>query len=88
MDSVIRSYQREDHVELDEVLAKAKELAACYQVLSIEHNMISVDVRDPKTGWWITKSVPGYQIVVDTTGKATGKFPQVRDILALCGKHG
>ncbi len=83
MDSVIRTYQKEDPVKLDEVLALAKELARRHEVLSIEHNVISVDVYDPESGWWTTKSVPGYQIVVDTTGRITGRIPQVTDILAI-----
>lgn len=82
MDSVIRTYQIADPVRLDTVLGKAKELAGRHEVLSVEHTGISMDVHEPN-GWWTTKTVAGWQIVVDTTGKVTGKVPEPRDILAV-----
>ena len=84
---MIKTYQKKDPVELEEVLEEARRLAKTGEVLSIEHNMISTDVRDPVSGWGLTKSVSGYQIVIDTTGEVTGKLPTPRDILALCPKH-
>ena len=84
---MILTYQKKDPVELDEVLKKARDLAERYEVLSIEHNKISVDEYDPASGWSSTASVAGYQIVVDTTGEVTGKLPTPRDILALCPEH-
>ena len=86
MDSVIQTYQKADPVELDEVLAKAKELARRHEVLSVEHNEFPMEVRQPN-GWWTTKTVTGWQIVYDITGKATGKVPEPRDILAIHNKH-